>query len=251
MITLKKKTQKFDTLGLNVATLMSLEYNATGWGHECVDISFDVEGREYRVRLIPPAAQRIDWENNLTYPEIKDPTPAQTKKYEGMMSRLGNYLTDLALSYVSQEELEKFNETVEKYDTLQKYVKAYKRLISKNIDNPIHIWLQYEKKGKEGTTYKYLRVPSWNETYGQVFSKVVIPVDAEGNTEDSWTEVKSQDKGIRYVDGAGNSHPIYANPKFLQSPHADNLVATSVAFKDPSDDNNDADDDILDDDMPF
>ena len=193
--------------GLNQRALMS-KFELTTYGdasNEALDVSFMVEGKEFRSRYFP--IERL-WDK--TGNELTDKTSSEYKEAATQAGKtLSATLVSIIRCFVDENKLKTALKTP--FATFSEYANV---LIGCLNDNPmwnveeVDLFLEYQKKPSKDQEKSYLQVPQ-DTRQGSFICK---------SLKGEFTEVKT-DYGITYKDQLDYVHPFKRNKWYIESPY--------------------------------
>lgn len=239
---LAAKTGGNIVFGLNTGNITTLEYNGEagkdGAPGDAVDITVTINGREVRSRIYD--VTRIYSRNGEELEFDADPNSEYQKKYRDQITHATAVIKQ-AVKATGVTEQEIAVALSKPLSSFADWAKVMTGLIKPGFEeNPVDVFLQYQWNIKGDNDRTYLELPK-NMKGGKFLIPSMAPV-GEWKEEKEWTENKPNGnvvthKGLRYVDGANNSHMFTRTESFMTSNKAiqqkegdSNEVAVPAAF---------------------
>ena len=202
--------------GLNTGLLTKFEYNpnagSNGEAADALDITVDIEGKEYMSRLFPVTKAYSKEGGELTDTTAKEYQESLDKQ----ASLLNASVTDIMRCFLPDDAI-KNAFAAGGLTSFKAYAQLVERLIKSNPNwnkTPIDIFLQYQYKPSEGKTITYLTLPPASSIkHGSFIVKHVAGTFTEERT----------DSHIKYVNSKGEYHPFKRGSWFTKSPFANQI----------------------------
>lgn len=201
--------------GLNTGNITLFEYTDkagkdSSEGH-AVDIHFTVGDREYRRRLYFNVGGEVFAGDKRLKPGEEGYDDAFGADLVQKIALIKQALesvgvTKEAIAAVAATLSPDFKDTIENAKKMLSLVPA--DYTKKSVDG----FLEYQWSIREGSDRTFLELPG-NCKGGRVLVPAQAPVG-------KWTEVRSEEEGLHYVDDAGNKHPFSRNENYMKSNRA-------------------------------
>lgn len=200
------KSKAGGVFGLNTpAFLTKFELNpnagADGAAQDAIDITVQVEDKEFRSRIYP-TTKVYDKDGN----ELTDKTsPEYVKAYNMDWSQKNAVIVHLLKAFRTDEEVKQALSTP--LNSFADFARVVTGLLpAESEKQPLDVFLEYQWNIGDGQDRTYLQLPR-NMKGGYFLCAAVQPNGA-------WTKVVD-DKGLRYVDAQGNEHPFSRDKNYM------------------------------------
>ena len=203
-------------------------------GNGALDITLVVNGAEKNTRIYEPGG------NGIVYFKGKPVSDQKSEDYlqglrQGIVLAKGlitHYLK--ALGY-TEEQLSKNLSTATSFQSLcEKAAVAVKKHLNKT---PLNLFAHFQASIKGDATQTYLEIPE-NLAYGAFLTPAYEAKNGSWEAQNEWeTEEGKKVKGLRYVDGDGNVHPLQRDENYMKSKRASKQTkeaTTNSAFALPT-----------------
>lgn len=219
--------------GLNSgAVLTKFEYNANagaeGAAQDAVDITVNVNGKEFRQRFFPIVKvwrEGRDANGVQLQGEITDTTSDEYKEaFARDVKRLNAILTDYAKCFVSEEQLQAALSTP--ITGFKDFVLILERLIKANPEwdkQSLDVFLQYQWEPRGDNDKTYLELPGTGSKPKAIKQGKFVCKTPEG------TYVQDPlSTGIKYTTSEGIEHPFVRTAWFKESDYAKPTIVGSA-----------------------
>lgn len=209
------KSKSGGVFGLNTpAFLTKFELNpnagADGAAQDAIDITIQVEDKEFRSRIYPTTKVYDKDGNELT----DKTTPEYVKAYNLDWSQKNAVIVHLLKAFRTEEEIKAALATP--LNSFADFARVVTGLLPAEAEKKVlDVFLEYQWNIGDGQDRTYLQLPR-NMKGGYFVCASVTPNGA-------WTKVQD-DKGLRYVDAQGNEHPFTRDKNFMSGNKANQQI---------------------------
>lgn len=204
--------------GLNSGVFITkFEYNALGGANgaeqDCIDLTVQVDEKEYRTRFYPVSKVYGKEGGELTDKNSEDYKEAHKVAIQDLNARL----TQVAKCFVSVEDIKAAFATP--IANFKDYATILERLV-KSVPNwdkvPVDVFLEYQWKPSQGQTRTYLQLPK-KIKHGDFICK------SKGSGF-----VENQTGSLKYVNSEGIQHLFKRSEWYMDSPFANAFIESEA-----------------------
>ncbi len=209
------KSKSGGNFGLNTPVFLTkFELNANagadGALQDALDVTVQVEDREYRSRTYP-ITKVYDKDGN----EITDKTsPEYVAEYNKEWKQKNAVITHILKCFVSEDVIKQALATP--LNSFGDFINVVVALLPADFNKkPLDVFLEYQWNIPDGEDKTYLQLPR-NMKGGYFLCPSVTPAGA-------WSKVVD-DNGLRYVDANGAEHPFTRDKNFMSGNKANQQI---------------------------
>lgn len=209
------KTKQGGVFGLNNANITVFEYNPNAGKDEspadAIDITVAVGDKEYRSRVYDITGDLFKGDNKISPDE-----PGYNELYNAEKTQREAVVIHVAKALGATEESIKTALQNGNVTDFKSWAIAITNIKGADFaTKPVDAFLEYQWNIQEGNDRTYLQLPK-NMKGGRFLSAHIPPVGA-------W-ESKMTEKGMVYMDSAGNQHPFDRSKNYMEGNKANQQI---------------------------